>query len=118
MTDSKIIQLQSDEPEIDVTSCHSMISWAKKVAYRKGTGDLLADGVLTAIERIGPAAKEHAGILIKGIKPYAGPGSAIPWDRFGTMELGQVLDPRGPHVGSGGLQPILQYVRFVCFPNT
>ena len=46
---------------------------------------------------------KHRGIpLIKGIKPYAGPGSAIPWDRFGTMELGQVLDPRGPHVGSGG----------------
>lgn len=34
--------------------------------------------------------------------PYAGPGSALPWDMFGTMELGQVLDPRGPHVGSGG----------------
>ncbi|MFC1877957.1 aldehyde ferredoxin oxidoreductase N-terminal domain-containing protein [Thermodesulfobacteriota bacterium] len=102
LTDSKIIQLQSDESEIDVKSFHSMISWAKKVAFRKGTGDLLADGVLTAIERIGPAAKMYAGILIKGIKPYAGPGSAIPWDRFGTMELGQVLDPRGPHVGSGG----------------
>ena len=102
LTDSKIIQLQSDEPEIDVPSFDSMISWAKKVAYREGTGDLLADGVLAAIERIGPAAEKHAGILIKGIKPYAGPGSAIPWDRFGTMELGQVLDPRGPHVGSGG----------------
>jgi len=102
LTDSKIIQLQSDEPEIDVTAFDSMVSWAKKVAHREGTGDLLADGVLNAIERIGPAAKKHAGILIKGIKPYAGPGAALPWDRFGTMELGQVLDPRGPHVGSGG----------------
>ena len=68
LTDSKIIQLQSDEPEIDVPSFHSMISWAKKVAYREGTGDLLADGVLAAIERIGPAAEKHAGIFIKGIK--------------------------------------------------
>ncbi|MCJ7772061.1 MAG: aldehyde ferredoxin oxidoreductase C-terminal domain-containing protein, partial [Desulfobacterales bacterium] len=40
--------------------------------------------------------------LVKGIHPYTGPGSALPWELFGTMELGQVLDPRGPHVGSGG----------------
>jgi aldehyde:ferredoxin oxidoreductase len=102
LVDSRIIQLQPDETEIELKSFNSMMSWAKKIAYREGTGGLLADGVLAAIERIGPAAGEHAGILIKGIKPYAGPGSAIPWDRFGTMELGQVLDPRGPHVGSGG----------------
>lgn len=102
LIDSQIIQPQSDETEIVVTSLHSMMSWARKIAYREGTGDLMADGVLAAIERIGPVAEKHAGILIKGIKPYTGPASAIPWDRFGTMELGQVLDPRGPHVGSGG----------------
>ena len=99
---SGIIQLKTNEPEIDLKSLSSMMAWVKKVAYREGTGDLLADGILSAAERIGPAAEEHVGILIKGIKPYVGPGSAIPWDRFGTMELGQVLDPRGPHVGSGG----------------
>lgn len=99
---SGIIQLETNEPEIEMKSLSSMMAWAKKVAHREGTGDLLADGILSAAERIGSGAKEHVGILIKGIKPYVGPGSALSWDRFGTMELGQVLDPRGPHVGSGG----------------
>jgi aldehyde:ferredoxin oxidoreductase len=71
-------------------------------ACRKGTGNLLADGFTVLLEKLGPRAKPHAPALIKGIHPYAGPGAALPWDRFGTMELGQVLDPRGPHVGSGG----------------
>jgi len=102
LIDSQILQPQPDEIEIDPTSFHSMMFWAKKVAYKEGTGDVIADGVSAAIERIGPVAGKYAGILIKGMKPYTGPGSAIPWDRFGTMELGQVLDPRGPHVGSGG----------------
>jgi aldehyde:ferredoxin oxidoreductase len=62
----------------------------------------LADGFTEVIERIGPDAVAVAPPLIKGMQPYAGPGAALPWDRFGTMELGQVLDPRGPHVGSGG----------------
>jgi aldehyde:ferredoxin oxidoreductase len=99
---SGIIQLETNEPEIEMKSLSSMMAWVKKVACREGTGDLLADGILSAAEQIGPGAKEHVGILIKGIKPYVGPGSALSWDRFGTMELGQVLDPRGPHVGSGG----------------
>ena len=50
----------------------------------------------------GASAGDLAPALIKGLSPYAGPGSALSWDRFGTMELGQVLDPRGPHVGSSG----------------
>jgi aldehyde:ferredoxin oxidoreductase len=36
------------------------------------------------------------------MQPYVGPGAALSWDLFGTMELGQVLDPRGPHVGASG----------------
>jgi aldehyde:ferredoxin oxidoreductase len=99
---SGIIDLKTNEPEIEMESLSAMMVWVKKVAHREGTGDLLADGILSAVERIGPEAGEHVGILIKGITPYVGPGAAIPWGRFGTMELGQVLDPRGPHVGSGG----------------
>jgi aldehyde:ferredoxin oxidoreductase len=102
LIDARIIRLHSAEKVMEVTSLESMMFWAEQVAFRQGTGDLLADGVPAAIEKIGSAAGVHAGSLIKGIKPYAGPGAAVPWDRFGTMELGQVLDPRGPHVGSGG----------------
>ncbi|MBC2716364.1 MAG: hypothetical protein HF978_13735 [Desulfobacteraceae bacterium] len=99
---SGVIALAPEEPEIDLTSLPSMAAWAEKIARRQGTGDLLADGFTAVMEKLGPEAKQHAPALIKGIHPYAGPGAALPWDRFGTMELGQVLDPRGPHVGSGG----------------
>ncbi len=99
---SGVISLGPEEPEIDLTSLASMTAWAEKIARRQGTGDLLADGFTAVMEKLGPEAKQHAPALIKGIHPYAGPGAALPWDRFGTMELGQVLDPRGPHVGSGG----------------
>lgn len=99
---SGVISLEHDEPKIDFQSLESMRAWAEKITFRQGTGALLADGFSAALERIGPDAKAVAPPLIKGMQPYAGPGAALPWDRFGTMELGQVLDPRGPHVGSGG----------------
>lgn len=99
---SGVISLEKDEPKIDFQSLESMLAWAKKITFRQGTGALLADGFTEVIERIGPDAVAVAPPLIKGMQPYAGPGAALPWDRFGTMELGQVLDPRGPHVGSGG----------------
>lgn len=99
---SGVISLAPEEQDIDLTSLASMTAWAEKIARRQGTGDLLADGFIAVMEKPGPEAKQHAPALIKGIHPYAGPGAALPWDRFGTMELGQVLDPRGPHVGAGG----------------
>lgn len=102
LANSGVIFLGPEEPEIDLTSLSSMSRWAEKLARRQGTGNLLADGFTVLKEKLGPEAEKHAPALIKGIHPYAGPGAALPWDRFGTMELGQVLDPRGPHVGSGG----------------
>ncbi len=97
-----VARLETGEPEFDLTSLSSMMFWAEKTANREGTGDLLADGITAVLDRFGPKAEKYAPPVIKGMQPYAGPGAAIPWDRFGTMELGQVLDPRGPHVGSGG----------------
>jgi len=88
--------------EVRLDSLSSMEAWAERIAMREGLGDVLAEGFKGLFEKYGDASKNHAPPLIKGIHPYAGPGSALPWDLFGTMELGQVLDPRGPHVGSGG----------------
>lgn len=102
LADAGEITLGPEEPEIDLASLSSMSAWAEKLARRQGTGNLLADGFTVLTEKLGAEAEQHAPALIKGIHPYAGPGAALPWDRFGTMELGQVLDPRGPHVGSGG----------------
>ena len=51
---------------------------------------------------IGEKASNKAPPLVKGMQPYVGPKAAVAWDLFGTMELGQVLDLRGPHVASSG----------------
>jgi aldehyde:ferredoxin oxidoreductase len=89
-------------PEVDLSSYPSLSIWAKKIAHREGLGRLLADGFQAIIEAVGARGADSAPALVKGMHPYTGPGSALPWNLFGTMELGQILDPRGPHVGSGG----------------
>jgi len=70
---------------------------AKMIAYREGLGDILAEGLIGAMERIGRGAERY----IQHIK-----GQAIPWDAriggLGTMEFEQIVNPRGAHVASGG----------------
>jgi aldehyde:ferredoxin oxidoreductase len=102
LSKSGLIPREAAEPEIVVDSLGSMETWAAKIARREGLGDVLADGFMGAIAEFGEKAQELAPALVKGMHPYAGPGAALPWHLFGTMELGQVLDPRGPHVGSSG----------------
>ncbi|MCP4751711.1 MAG: hypothetical protein GY866_12515 [Proteobacteria bacterium] len=102
LVEEGLIPAESVETEIVMDSLESLETWAGKIAYRKGLGEVLAGGFDRILEEFGEEARKHAPALVKGMHPYAGPGSALPWDLFGTMELGQVLDPRGPHVGSGG----------------
>lgn len=102
LVDRGIIRDTVADPQIRLDSLGSMEAWARKISLREGLGDLLAGGFKGILEEYGDSAKDLAPALVKGMHPYAGPGSALAWDRFGTMELGQILDPRGPHVGSGG----------------
>ncbi len=97
-----IITTDDIELEIDLKSLSSLEEWAKKIAFQQGFGKVLAGGFRGIIDHFGQEVKQFAPSLVKGMHPYTGPGSALPWDLFGTMELGQILDPRGPHVGSGG----------------
>ena len=97
-----IIPKDAAKPDIVIDSLQSMETWAKKIALREGLGGVFADGFPGILREFGDDAKRYAPPIIKGMHPYAGPGAALPWDLFGTMELGQALDPRGPHVGSGG----------------
>ncbi|MEW6265940.1 MAG: aldehyde ferredoxin oxidoreductase N-terminal domain-containing protein [Thermodesulfobacteriota bacterium] len=90
------------EPPLVLDSFDSMSAWAGKTARREGLGQILADGFKGLLDSFGAQARPALPALVKNMHPYTGPGSALPWDLFGTMELGQVLDPRGPHVGSGG----------------
>jgi aldehyde:ferredoxin oxidoreductase len=102
LVEDGLISRDRAEPKIVVESIASMEVWAAKIARREGLGDVLADGFPGVIEAFGEKAEALAPALVKGMHPYAGPGAALPWHLFGTMELGQVLDPRGPHVGSSG----------------
>jgi aldehyde:ferredoxin oxidoreductase len=102
LVDHGVIPAGAADPEIRPDRLDSMEAWARKISLREGLGAVLAGGFEGVIDEFGPAARDLAPALIKGMHPYAGPGSAVPWDRFGTMELGQLLEPRGPHVGSGG----------------
>ena len=102
LAEKGILPAAEVQPEVDITSLGSMQSWAEKIARRQGLGDLLAGSFKAILAHCGEAAAAHAPAIVKGMHPYTGPGSALPWDLFGTMELGQILDPRGPHVGSGG----------------
>jgi len=102
LCDRGLLERGASDPEIRLDSLVSMESWAGRITHREGLGERLATGFGGILEELGEPARACAPALLRGMHPYAGPGSALPWELFGTMELGQVLDPRGPHVGSGG----------------
>ncbi len=102
LVDHGVISKEVLDTEIRLDSLHSMETWAGKICRRQGLGSVLADGFRGILKEFGEEATKYAPPLVKGMHPYAGPGAAVPWDLFGTMELGQVLDPRGPHVGGSG----------------
>ncbi len=116
LVDSGIIRDALADPPIRLDSLESMEAWARKISLREGLGDVLAGGFKGIIEEYGDSAKDLVPALVKGMHPYAGPGSALAWDRFGTMELGQVLDPRGPHVGAGGSPTYFALRPLTVFP--
>ena len=90
------------DSKIVIDSLASMEIWAQRISMRQGLGNILADGFKGIFEEFGDDAKKYSPSLVKDMHPYAGPGAAFSWGRFGTMELGQLMEPRGPHVGSGG----------------
>jgi aldehyde:ferredoxin oxidoreductase len=102
LCEKRIIPSNRVDNKIVIDSLASMESWAQKISTREGLGDILADGYSRIIEEFGDKAKKYSPSLVKDMHPYAGPGAAFSWNRFGTMELGQLMEPRGPHVGSGG----------------
>ncbi|MGD2125020.1 MAG: aldehyde ferredoxin oxidoreductase N-terminal domain-containing protein [Desulfobacteraceae bacterium] len=102
LVDHGVIPKDHLRTEIRLDSLHSLETWARKISYREGLGHILADGFKGILREFGEEARKFAPPLVKGMHPYAGPGAALSWELFGTMELGQVLDPRGPHVGAGG----------------
>ncbi len=102
LVDAGFVYSGQASPPIDLSSLRSMEVWARRVALREGLGDILAGGSAGIIAAFRDDARHRAPAVVKGMQPYVGPGAPLPWDLMGTMELGQLLDPRGPHVGAGG----------------
>ncbi|MDP2952396.1 MAG: aldehyde ferredoxin oxidoreductase C-terminal domain-containing protein, partial [Chloroflexota bacterium] len=67
------------------------------VAFRKGFGDILAEGLVGAAEGIGRGSLDY----LEHVK-----GQGMVWDPrekgLGTMEFEEMVNPRGAHVASGG----------------
>ncbi|UCD85204.1 MAG: hypothetical protein JSU92_03155 [Deltaproteobacteria bacterium] len=102
LCDQGIISKDRIETEIRLDSLSSLETWAKKISLREGLGGVLADGFKGILKEFGEEVKRYAPPVVKGLIPYVGPKAPLAWSLFGTMELGQVLDPRGPHVGASG----------------
>ncbi len=102
---------------IDVASLSSMLSWADRISRRQGPGAVLAEGFRGMFKEFGHEAAALAPPTSRGMITYVGPDAALPWNLFGTMELGQVLDPRGPHVGAGGSPTYFAKRELEVFPQ-
>ena len=92
---------------IDSSSLESLEYWAGTIAFKQGLGAVMAGGVNSLLEKYGPPEDGQTPPVIKGLSPYVGPGAALSWNLFGTQELGQALDPRGPPRGGQRLANLL-----------
>lgn len=102
LVEQGVIPRKRLDEEINLASLASMQEWAGRISRREGLGAVLANGFAGVIREFGPEAEKAAPYVIKGMYAYVGPKAPVVWNLFGTMELGQVLDPRGPHVAASG----------------
>jgi aldehyde:ferredoxin oxidoreductase len=80
----------------------SLEKWGEKIANREGFGGILAEGLPGIIDKFGEESKRFAPPMAKGLSVYSGPTGPLIWNRFGTMEFSQLVNPRGAHVAAGG----------------
>lgn len=80
------------------------------ITRRDGFGDLLAGGWEAVIQKAGPAARKDA-VQVKGIDTMFDPRTG----GLGTMELEEVVNPRGGHWSSGGSPSYLPNVPMETF---
>jgi aldehyde:ferredoxin oxidoreductase len=68
------------------------LSLIEKIVHREGMGDVLAEGIKTAVERFGPEAHRYAGHM-KGMEMALGVRG-----RLSTENFGEFTNPRGGHL--------------------
>lgn len=70
-----------------------------KIAFRRGIGNVIADGRKGMISKFGREAVEKYGIYIKGADTFHEPRAS----KLGPMYLDLVVNPIGPNQGKGGM---------------
>ncbi|MFC1916566.1 aldehyde ferredoxin oxidoreductase family protein [Chloroflexota bacterium] len=84
----------------------SLPEWFRKIAYREGFGNVLADGFKDVLQKYGKGIEEFAPCEVKGTIAYEGITGPIFSDLFTTFEFGMVVHPRGPASAPGGSSPL------------
>jgi len=76
-------------------SAEAALKLIEKIAHREGIGDILAEGVKIACQKIGKDAEKYA-VHVKGLEPTMDLRSEHFIENFG-----QLVDPRGAHHARG-----------------
>lgn len=84
----------------------SIAEWLRKIAYREGFGDVLADGFGEVLKKYGEGIEEFAPVEVKGMIAYQGITGPVYTDLFTTFEFGMVVHPKGPCSAPGGSSPL------------
>ena len=87
---------------------------AQMTVHREGLGEVMAEGLAVAAQRLGAAAEEHI-VHIKGQSIVLDADPRL--NGLGTMEFAQITSPRGAHIAAGGSpssqpgRPLSDFVR-------
>jgi len=84
----------------------SVAEWLRKISFREGFGNVLADGFGELLKRYGNAARSLLPVVVKGMVAYQGITSPIKTDLFTTFEFGMAVHPKGPCAAPGGSSPL------------
>ncbi len=101
----KLDEEELGEPGIEF-NFDSLTEWIRKIAYREGFGDTLADGFKEVLNEYGDGIEEFEPTVIKGLLAYQGITGPVEWDLFSTFEFGEAVHPKGPTAAPGGSSPL------------
>ena len=83
-------------------SDQAVLGTLKKIAYREGVGDTLADGVIGIIKKYGPETEKYS-CHIKGLDAQMEPREI----KVSPLVFSQVTNPRGGEAKPGMLDPLV-----------
>jgi len=91
---------------IDFKSYDVLEEWFRKLAYREGFGDVLADGLGSVLEKYGDGTEEYGPCVSKGLLAYQGVRGPVVSKTFTPFEMGMAVFSRGPASAPGGSSPL------------